>query len=257
MFESKIRNVLFIGSILVVIAGAILASIAANASELTTPNVFTSGTPALASEVNENFSAIEAAVNDNDGRIAAMEGAGGAATFQVSNAIVFGTGEVVPGAGTLLREPNAVELRAELSGLDANAAYTMWWIIFNNPGECTTGGELAACGEGDLNPDRDGEGVNPVDRGVRHVAGFITGMAGTANVRSRLRMGAHPTGPAVAGFGQLNDTVGAEVHIVIQTHGSPLVGSVADQMTTPGAACNTVCEDQFAIVFLPVPVAAP
>lgn len=256
MFESKIRNVLFICSLLVVVAGAILASIAANASELTTPNTFVSGTPALASEVNENFSAIETAVNDNNARINALEGTGGA-TFQAANLIVFGTGADAPGAGTLLRNENSVELRAEFSGLDANAAYTLWWIIFNNPEECTTGAAPALCGEGDLNPDRDGEGVNPVDRGVRNASGFITGMAGTANTTGKLKEGAFPTGPAVAGFGQLNDSVGAEIHIVVQTHGSPLVGSVDQQMTIPGAACNPACEDQFAIVFLPVPVAAP
>jgi hypothetical protein len=157
----------------------------------------------------------------------------------------------------LLRDETSVELRAEFSGLDASATYTLWWIIFNNPEECTTGAAPALCGEGDLNPDRDGEGVNPVDRGVRNASGFITGTAGTANTRARLKEGPSPTGPAMAGFGQLNDSVGAEIHIVVQTHGAPLAGSVDQQMTVPNASCNTVCEDQFAIVFLPVPAAAP
>lgn len=256
MFESKIKSALFIGSSLLVILGAGLASYAANASDLTIPNTFSAGTAAVADEVNGNFSAVADAVNDNDGRIAALEGAGGA-TFQSANLIVFDTGEVVGGAGTLLRETNAVELRTQMSGLDPNAAYTLWWIIFNNPEECTTGTAPALCGAGDLDPNRDGEGVNPVDGGVRNASAFITGNAGTANTRARMRVGAPPTGPAMAGFGQLNDSVGAEIHIVVQTHGAPLVGSVADQMTTPGAGCNTACTDQFAIVFLPLPVEAP
>ena len=256
MFESKIRNVLFICSLLVVVAGAILASIAANASELTTPNTFAAGEPAVAAEVNENFGAIEAAVNDNNARIEALEGTSGA-TFQVSNVHLFDSDVAVGGAATLLRDENSVELRAEFSDLDASSAYTLWWIIFNNPEECTTGTAPALCGGGDLNPDRDGEGVNPVDRGVRNASGFITGTAGAANTRSKLKEGAFPTGPAVAGFGQLNDSVGAEIHVVVQTHGAPMVGSVADQMTFPGAACNPACEDQLGIVFLPVPAAAP
>ena len=39
------------------------------AGSVTVPNTFVSGTPAKASEVNDNFSAVKSAVNDNDGRI--------------------------------------------------------------------------------------------------------------------------------------------------------------------------------------------
>jgi len=87
----------------------------------------------------------------------------GGSTFQASDVVTFDTGVAVGGAGTLLRTDNSVELRAMMSGLDTNAVYTLWWIIFNNPEECTTGTAPALCGGGDLDPDRDGEGVNPVD----------------------------------------------------------------------------------------------
>jgi len=256
MTESKIRKVLLICSSFLVVLGALFASYAATASDLTIPNTFIAGAPALASDVNDNFTAVADAVNDNDGRIAALEGAGGS-TFQASDVIVFETGVAVGGAGTLLRTNNSVELRMMMSGLDTNAVYTLWWIIFNNPEECTTGAAPALCGEGDLNPDRDGAGVNPVDGGVRNAAAFITGMDGTGNTVGKLMEGAPATGPAVAGFGQLNDSVGAEIHIVIQTHGAPLVGSIDQQMTIPGAACNTECADQFGIIFLPVPAEMP
>lgn len=46
-----------------------------NASSVNIPNNFTAGTPARAAEVNENFSAIESAINDNDVRITANENA--------------------------------------------------------------------------------------------------------------------------------------------------------------------------------------
>ena len=39
------------------------------AGELTVPNVFIPGTPALADDVNQNFDAVEIAVNDNDARL--------------------------------------------------------------------------------------------------------------------------------------------------------------------------------------------
>ena len=43
------------------------------ASDVTLPNTFQSGTPAVAAQVNDNFSAVKSAVDDNDGRIAALE----------------------------------------------------------------------------------------------------------------------------------------------------------------------------------------
>lgn len=44
-----------------------------NASEVTIPHAFQSNTPALAAEVNENFNALDVAVDDNDARIATLE----------------------------------------------------------------------------------------------------------------------------------------------------------------------------------------
>ncbi len=41
----------------------------ANAGDVTIPNAFQSNTPARASEMNENFSAVKSAVDDNDSRI--------------------------------------------------------------------------------------------------------------------------------------------------------------------------------------------
>lgn len=53
-------------------AGALLllgAAAATRAGQVSIPNAFTAGTPARAGEVNANFSAIAAEVNDNDARI--------------------------------------------------------------------------------------------------------------------------------------------------------------------------------------------
>ena len=174
--------------------------------------------------------------------IAAPFNANAQSTFQASNAHVFMTDIVVAGAGTLLREEDGVKLRVEMDGLDNNSAYTLWWIIFNNPGACTDGTAPALCGLGDVG--------GPADTAVRNAAAFISSPSGTGNTTGEMDVG--PVASGHAGFGQLNDSVGAEIHIIIQTHGRPLAGSVADQMTIPGAACAKKCEDQFAIVFLPV-----
>ena len=46
------------------------------ASSVVTPNLFVAGTTAVAAEVNANFAAHAAAINDNDSRITTLEGAG-------------------------------------------------------------------------------------------------------------------------------------------------------------------------------------
>ena len=59
--------------VLVACTFAALASDSADADPVTTPNMFTSGSPAVAAEVNANFLAFEAAVNDNDARIQSLQ----------------------------------------------------------------------------------------------------------------------------------------------------------------------------------------
>jgi len=82
---------------------AAMLSTGALASEVTAgvdTTTFTSSTPALASEVNANFAALIAAINDNDARIAALEaasGGGGDLTSVVSGSSyqVFFSGGII------------------------------------------------------------------------------------------------------------------------------------------------------------------
>jgi len=52
----------------------LMASAAAHAGEVAGLKSFTSGTPALASEVNGNFNAVKSAVDDNHSRLTTLEG---------------------------------------------------------------------------------------------------------------------------------------------------------------------------------------
>jgi len=54
-------------------AGMILGLQSAYAAPLTIPNTFTANSPAVAADVNTNFTAAKAAVDDNDARITALE----------------------------------------------------------------------------------------------------------------------------------------------------------------------------------------
>ena len=80
---------------LVAIATLIFAS-ASVASTLSIPNTFSSGAATSAAEMNSNFSAVKAAVDDNDTRITALEGGSSAPVFQG-----FSSGTVAGNAGII------------------------------------------------------------------------------------------------------------------------------------------------------------
>ena len=79
------QNRMFIGSIGLLIIG-LASSITALGSELTVPNEFSSGGLTSAADMNANFTAVKSAVDDNNTRIAALEGrsqgAGARVVFQ-------------------------------------------------------------------------------------------------------------------------------------------------------------------------------
>ena len=80
---------------LVAIATLICAS-ASVASSLSIPNTFSSGAATNAAEMNSNFSAVKAAVDDNDTRITALEGGSSAPVFQgFSSATVAGNAGII------------------------------------------------------------------------------------------------------------------------------------------------------------------
>lgn len=67
------RNHRYFALGMMVVPLALLGLAAVYAGSVSTPNTFVSGTPALAAEVNANFTAHATEINDNDSRIAALE----------------------------------------------------------------------------------------------------------------------------------------------------------------------------------------
>ncbi|HEX9626637.1 MAG TPA: hypothetical protein VGA00_06840 [Acidiferrobacterales bacterium] len=67
MTYNRYSQALFLGLVLVVLGTP------AGAGEVTLPHSFSAGTPAVAAEVNANFTAVKGAVDDNDQRLTTVE----------------------------------------------------------------------------------------------------------------------------------------------------------------------------------------
>ena len=161
--------------------------------------------------------------------------------YQTANIAELGTAVPVAGAATLFRTHDGLSARIATSELDVEAAYTVWWVLWNKPELCS-----APCNANDL-------GIP--GNSVFYAAGFVTGMDGTANVAASIDAGKLPEGIDVLIPGGLRsgNGLGAEVHLVIRSHGAILPGSVAEQIGTFMGGCSVnACEDQQGVVFLPI-----
>ncbi len=161
-------------------------------------------------------------------------------TYQTKN--MFQTGNPAiqkPGGATLFRSKQAVEMRVATSGLNTNSSYTVWWVVFNNPAGCVGG-----CGADDLS--------NPAARAsVLYAAGFVTGNTDAGNVTAHLETGAPPTGLDVElGSGlESGNGFGAEIHLVVRTHGTTVSGIVDQQIGSFNGGCTLVCQNVQSAVF--------
>jgi len=164
-------------------------------------------------------------------------------TYQTTNMFQAGMpGVKLPGGATLYRSKQALEMRVATSGLDMNSSYSVWWVVFNNPSACVGG-----CGADDLS--------NPAVRAsVFYAAGFVTGIGNDGNVTAHIDAGALPEGIDVeVGSGlEPGNGFGAEVHIVVRSHGFTLVGSVDKQIGSFNGGCNPTCANKQAAMFPPV-----
>jgi hypothetical protein len=192
------------------------------------------------------FAATFAAGDDDDG--GRRRG-----TYQTANMFRAGNPAMKRGgAATLYRFRQRLEMRVATSGLDENSAYTVWWVVFNNPEAC-----IGGCGPDDL--------ANPaVNAAVFYAAGFVTGgdgmgttEDGTANVSAYVNAGALPEGvevvPEATGDRlERGNGFAAEVHIVVRSHGTVNRGHVHEQIGSFNGGCNPGCANQQAAIFMPV-----
>lgn len=177
-------------------------------------------------------------------------------SLQSAEMIDFATGAPVVGGGVLWRSEGAVKARLSTTGLDKKASYTVWWIVFNDPGDCS----LPGCGEDDIFI---GPGVlnlaqiAAAEISVFYADGFVTGTDGVGNVTANLNAGPLPEGLGV-NFGwdgmsglKAGNGVDAEIHMVVRSHSKSITGQVGFQTSSFDGPCGA-CEDQQAIVFNPL-----
>lgn len=169
--------------------------------------------------------------------------------IQAANLFYLETGENAAGAATLTRTRNSVTAAIAAGDLDANAAYTVWWVIWNYPSKCND-----ACGDED-------EDFGVRGNAIFYAGGFVTGADGTGNLTVKLNAGRKPRGTDEVIPGELRRWRGlrAEVHVVLRTHGMIVPGKVDEQISTYFGLCGDPispiaappCFDQQAAVFVP------
>ncbi|MGF1543891.1 MAG: hypothetical protein ACFB00_05235 [Parvularculaceae bacterium] len=158
-------------------------------------------------------------------------------------------GETV-GKATLSRLPTGARLRVRTSGLQPGEAYSVWWVVFNNPGACAPTG----CSASDF-------ATPAVEASVLNATGRLARDDGSAAFAAFLPIGFIHSNPEVDPalvrhlFGPgLQNSYTSEIHVVVRSHG-PANGQV-DQISTFNGSCLNAppalpCFDPQVVVFKP------
>jgi hypothetical protein len=128
-------------------------------------------------------------------------------------------GADVPGSNsTLQRNANGVSMTLHTSDLPVGHAVTNWWVFFNNPEYCNDDG----CNANDLPPFEDPD--DPADRRIKasvcFATGNVIGNSGKGNFGASIQVNDDENTPEGCLFGPgLQNAQGAEVHLVVRSHG--------------------------------------
>ncbi|ANM29935.1 hypothetical protein ABI59_10645 [Acidobacteria bacterium Mor1] len=172
--------------------------------------------------------------------------AGSMESVEAGEHLVFGTDRTVDGATILVRDFSQRQVNADIStsSLEADTAYSIWWAVFNHPEFCIEPNACALADLGSLGDPR----VRP---SVFWAGGFVSDAFGSAN--HSIRLGVGPTTRELFAktqpWGLLN-LRGAEIHVVLRTHGPVgVAGPVHKQIGTALEACPAGgCANVFASI---------
>lgn len=164
----------------------------------------------------------------------------GPAERQQSQVFSLADQQPVEGAvARLVRTDSGAAFNLRTSGLEKGHAVSIWWVIFNNPDACA--GD--PCQVFDL--------FNPaVNAAVQAGGGHVIGGSGEASFAGHLNEGQITNEhPAFIGGPGLVDARGAEIHLVVRSHGPVIPGLNHEMFTSFEVGCDVNdCEDlQFAL----------
>lgn len=168
-----------------------------------------------------------------------------AATRTTAALRVFPNGAELPGTTTLTRTDSGISMTMHATDLTAHDAYTVWFVIFNNPEACAA----PACSVADVFANRG-------TPSLRIAAGHVVGEGGADNFGGHLSAGntggpacsSNPATLGICGPGLLNPR-GAVVHLVLRKHGPAIPELVNEQIGSFGGGCaiNTCANVQAAV----------
>ncbi len=169
----------------------------------------------------------------------ALAAGGRSAHLTTSDVMWFGDPSVAVGDSRLVRTDGGVMGTLRSSGLASGEAVTLWWVVFNDPAGCSD-----ACGEDDIFTDGDPalglneEGIAAADI----VVGFADGAVATADGAFVLSGSVDESGPVRdVVFGAeplLKDAAGAEIHLVVRSHGPAVPELIRDQLGSYAGGCE-------------------
>ncbi|HSJ62590.1 MAG TPA: hypothetical protein VK922_01670 [Gemmatimonadaceae bacterium] len=137
----------------------------------------------------------------------------------------FGRSGPVAGASAhLVRNANGISFRMTTNSLTPGNAYTLWLVVINNPAACSA----TPCAAPDflLNAAPDAQ--------VRFAAGSVAGGAGRGTFAGSVKEGPMP---GWLDDRSLENSMGAEVHLVINDHGPMLPEFMPGMIHTYRGGC--------------------
>lgn len=155
---------------------------------------------------------------------------------------------------TLFNDGSRLTLNVIDRHLEANNAYSLWWVIFNDPSGCIDG-----CGGPDVFDE-----LGPTNGIIMNATGGVSSHLGNLVVSAWIETGgvSSGSGEVLAGDPATLNIATAEVHIVVRSHG-PASGDAAildKQINSVSGGCVGLdpdgdelfpCWDPHAIVFAP------
>lgn len=155
--------------------------------------------------------------------------------------------EVEYATSTLIRTDNGVAMELRTEGLEPYAPYTVWWVVFNTPQGCSE-----SCDEDDIIDAEGNMAPNPeANISILWATGGVTSAEGKGVFSAYLPEN-QPLGEVLFGP-TLIDARGAEVHLVVRTHGAADLDRLYAQFNTfepdpaMGGTCDTCTDVQFAV----------